>query len=76
MNCVHSGHCIFERTARTPVLHCAEHQVPVTAGKALPPVSRVIDSFVPTGLCITCDHVKTCSLRSPERIVLHCEHYE
>jgi len=76
MNCVHSGRCVFERTAAGPVQQCDEHQVPTPPAPAPPPMVPVKNAFVPTGLCVTCDHVATCTLRSPDRIVLHCEHYE
>jgi hypothetical protein len=75
-NCVHRGRCVFERTAAGPVQHCDEHLVIAPAQSAVPSVAPVVNDFVPTGLCVTCDHGTTCALRSPDRIVLHCEHYE
>lgn len=74
INCVYSGHCVFERSSVTPVLQCAEHRAPRGAVREALSVHHAYSA--PTGLCITCDHEKGCSLRSPEKIVLHCEHYE
>ncbi len=76
MNCVHSGHCVFERTAPTAVLQCDEHLVKASAPAPVKVVPQAPIWTVPTGLCVNCDHVRSCGLRSPERIVLHCEHYE
>lgn len=82
MNCVHSGHCVFERTSPTPVMQCDEHRVCTVDVEEVPAASdpeRKVGTapiFAPSGLCITCDHVATCTLRSPDRIVLHCAHYE
>lgn len=75
MNCLHSGTCVFERDSPSPILHCAEHAVRPAKPAAL---QRATERPLPmpTGLCITCDHVRGCRLRSSERIVLHCEHYE
>jgi len=76
MNCVHSGHCVFERTSATPVMQCDEHLVPRAMIKEVVSAPRPRPYFAPSGLCITCDHVQGCGLRAPEKIVLHCEHYE
>ena len=77
MNCVHSGHCVFERTSPTAVLQCDEHLVKTSAPAPVQVAPQAATNrTAPTGLCMNCDHVRTCGLRSPERIVLHCEHYE
>lgn len=75
MNCLHSGHCVSERTTALPMLQCDEHRVRAVATKVTAYRPSPVP-FAPTGLCITCDHVQGCGLRSPEKIVLHCEHYE
>ena len=74
-NCVHDGDCVFQRNSPTTIIFCEEHEVertiepvhiPVRSGPVLPSVP---------GLCGTCDHLKTCALRSKDRIIHHCEHY-
>lgn len=76
MNCAHSGHCVFERTSPTAVLQCDEHIVKTGAPAPTKVSAQAAIWAAPTGLCMNCDHVRACGLRSPERIVLHCEHYE
>lgn len=76
MNCVHGSHCVFERASATAVLQCDEHVVRTTTSNVARTAKEPRSFYVPTGLCTTCDHVNGCGLRSPERIVLHCEHYE
>ncbi len=76
MNCMHGGHCVFERTTPTAVWQCDEHLVKAPAPAPVQAARPEAIWPVPTGICVNCDHQRGCGLRAPERIVLHCEHYE
>jgi hypothetical protein len=75
-NCMYNGDCLYQRHAQRPVVHCELHKTItsnlITIAKA--PVEVVLPRA--NELCTTCDHRTYCVLRSPERIVLHCDHFE
>ena len=74
-NCVHNGHCVFQRTAGGPVTFCEEHETePALEAVRISVRQEITIPFVP-GLCGTCDHLNTCVLRSKDHITYHCEHY-
>lgn len=74
-NCVHDGHCVFQRNAGAPILFCEEHEAkPAMEVVHVTVRPEIVTPSVP-GLCGTCDHLKTCALRSKEHITYHCEHY-
>ena len=75
-NCVYSGLCHAESQAKTPVLQCEEHftkgsdERPFVANSNQPETNNYL------GLCSTCDHKESCSLRSEKEIIINCEHYK
>lgn len=75
-NCMHQTNCIFRRQAVAPVVHCELHE------SIVPRMNGTHQAWTPptptmaTGLCATCDHRTHCTLRDPERMVMHCEQYE
>ncbi len=75
-NCIYNGDCLYQRHALGPVLQCELHEtIPsnvITIAKV--PVEVVLPRA--NELCTTCDHRTYCALRSPDRIVLHCGHFE
>lgn len=75
-NCLHQGDCMFEKQANGPVLHCEMHALPSAPERQARTRPTVTHAVVGPGLCGSCEHRDHCALRIPERIVLHCEHYQ
>ena len=75
-NCLYHGDCTFEKQAKDPVLHCELHTLPSAPERPARTRPTVTHAMVGPGLCGSCDHRDHCSLRVPDRIVLHCEHYQ
>ncbi len=75
-NCLHQGNCAFEKQTTGPVLHCEMHALPSVPEPPARTQPKVTHAVAGKGLCGTCDHREHCALRVPDRIVLHCEHYQ
>jgi hypothetical protein len=76
VNCLHKGACAYERQATGPVFHCELHELPTVTAQAQRPTRPNMPLETGAGLCATCDHRDHCALRSADRIILHCEHYQ
>lgn len=76
MNCVHGGDCLFQQKATKPILRCELHRTAEPMAKASLDPSYMKPAPAALELCTTCDHRTYCALRGPERIVLHCDHFE
>ncbi|WKZ66792.1 MAG: hypothetical protein QY325_02445 [Flavobacteriales bacterium] len=77
MNCRYRGGCQFEHQAIRPMLHCEAHEAMGAAVNTVTGHVRIArTASAPYGLCTTCDHRAHCSLRSRERLVLQCDHFE
>jgi len=73
---MYSGDCLFQRQAPQPIQHCELHETISPKAVSTLNGASAKAATVPSGLCATCDHRTYCTLRSPERIVLHCDHFE
>lgn len=78
-NCLNAPDCVLRIAAKGRVQYCDLHEV---ARAPLVPMNGAMGvphqhAFVPLpGLCNNCDNVRTCVLREPGQVVLHCQHYE
>ncbi|MBK9273668.1 MAG: hypothetical protein IPM49_03905 [Flavobacteriales bacterium] len=75
-NCLHHDSCMFEKQATAPVLQCELHALPLVPERPARTPDPISNGTSGGGLCATCDHRVHCALRTPDRIVLHCEHYQ
>lgn len=75
-NCVHDRHCIYQEISSLPTISCEEHEIEIVPERANSTAPSTIPRSVEGGLCSTCDHLRTCVLRSKEHIIHHCEHYQ
>ncbi len=76
-NCLHAPECVQRKAANGRVLFCELHAV-AEGPRTLMAVQSGLPQYhaAITGLCATCDHRTHCTLRNPERTVLHCDHFE
>lgn len=78
-NCVNAPDCVQRVAAKGRVQYCDLHEVarPHYARLNGDAVAEHRNAFVPlSGLCNNCDNVRTCALRRPGQVVLHCQHFE
>lgn len=75
-NCMYNGDCLYQRQSRRPIVDCELHE---TIPSSVISIAKAqVEVALPRAneLCTTCDHRTYCALRSTERIVLHCDHFE
>lgn len=75
-NCVYSGSCSIESQAKTPIFHCEEHLTKGSDERPFVANSKQTETTNHLGLCSSCDFKDTCSLRSENKIIINCEHYQ
>lgn len=76
-NCVSAPDCVLRIAARGRVQYCDLHEVVRAPHVPMNGTAVADHAFVPVaGLCNNCDNVRTCALRKPGQVVLHCQHYE
>ena len=76
-NCARVSSCAYRLRGDGPVLHCEEFSIPrMPSGLSAahreaprPPSSAV------GGLCATCRHFSSCTLRRPGELVWECEEF-
>ena len=73
--CIHEGNCMFQRNSTAATTFCGEHEVEPARDFVDSRAELVREAPHVAGLCGTCDNFATCSLRSIEHIIHHCEHY-
>lgn len=76
VNCLHKGDCTYEQQATEPVIQCELHELAAVTARVHRPTPPNLPLEIGAGLCGTCDHRDHCALRSEDRIILHCEHYQ
>lgn len=75
-NCVYSGNCAFESQSAEPILHCEEHFIESANEKPFVEDREQSKTKNYLGLCSSCDFKDICSLRSENKIIINCEHYQ
>lgn len=77
-NCMYNDNCALKTSDTIPVNYCNEYSLTNQKGfLKTPDLSNSLDlQNNYEGLCKSCDHVSSCSLKSIDRYVLNCEHYQ
>ena len=81
--CKHDPECIYEASSRVAILECEQFEMGClerSAGSSWPLYSspepgRRTSTNGPAGLCVNCEHLKTCVYPKPEGGVWRCEEY-
>jgi 5-methylcytosine-specific restriction endonuclease McrA len=77
--CIHAKNCILHREKNHPVFYCEHFDTGPSApsAPAKQDAGRAEESYDESliGLCMNCEHRKTCKLPKPQGGVWHCEKY-
>jgi hypothetical protein len=75
-NCIHTFNCSLKSSFASTVLQCEEHQEERENNMKRAEISLKESVNYFAGLCQTCEHNKTCSLKEGQNLIIVCEHYE
>jgi hypothetical protein len=81
--CVHASTCGYRRVPLQPVWDCCDFEPEIGPVNLSPPLVSPLKSIAEgenpgkhAGLCVNCEHRKTCTYPRSEGGVWHCEEYE